>query len=225
MAKSGKNKLKITGYSKDTFSNGDKAGEYSVRYNPTTIDHTFDLVYDEVQAVGSSASENKYRYTKPETISFDLIFDNTFVAEDDNTNYDVDKMIKDFKKVVVDFDGSIHRPNYVRLAWGKITFKGQLQSLSFSYSAFTADGYPLKATAKVTFMQVMNIKERLAEENKSSPDLTHIITLKEGDTLPGLCNKIYANPGYYLEVARINKLDGFRKLNAGDRIVMPPLER
>lgn len=224
MAK-GSNKLKITGYKKDTFSNGDKTGEFSVRYNPASINHTFNLVYDEVQAVGSSASENKYRYTKPEEISFELIFDNTFVAEDDDTDYDVDKMIKDFKKIVVDFDGSIHRPNFVRLAWGKITFKGQLKDLSFSYSSFTASGIPLKAKANVSFVEVMNIKERLAEENKSSPDLTHIITIKDGDTLPGLCNQIYANPIYYIEIAKINKLDNFRKLKAGDRIILPPLDR
>jgi len=221
----GKYKLKITGYKKDTFANGDKAGEFTVRYNPTSINHTFNLVYDEVQPVGSSASENQYRYTKPEEIGFELIFDNTFVAEDDETDYDVDKMISDFKKVVVDFDGTIHRPNYVKLAWGKITFRGQVKDLSFAYSSFTADGIPLKATANVTFQEVMNIKERLAEENKSSPDLTHIITIKEGDTLPGLCNKIYSNPIYYAEIARINKLDSFRKLHAGDRIILPPLER
>ncbi len=218
------NKLKITAYKKDTFSNSDKVGEFAVRYNPSSIDHKYNICFDEGQAVGASASENKFRNSKPEEISFDLIFDNTFIAEDEK-NFDVSKALKDFKKLVVDFNGDIHRTNYVRLSWGELSFKGQVKDISFTYTAFTAKGIPLKATAKLTFVEVVNIAERLAEENKSSPDLTHIITVKEGDTLPGLCYKIYSNPAYYLEVARVNKIDNFRKLRAGDRVILPPLNR
>jgi len=220
-----KYKLKITAYKKDTFANSDKAGEFTVRFNPTTIQHDYDIVYDETQAAGSSGADNKYQFSKPETISFELIFENTFIAEDETTKYDVTKAIEQFKKVIIDFNGSIHRPNYLRLSWGQFAFKGQVKELSFTYTAFTREGKPLQATATVSFIEVINIKTRLAEENKSSPDLTHIITIKEGDTLPGLCFNIYGDPSYYLAVARVNEISNFRKLKAGDRVILPPLDR
>lgn len=220
-----KYKLNITAYSKDTFSSSSKGDSFTVRFNPTTIEHQYDIMYDQTQAVGSSGSENKYQFSKPEIISFDLIFENTFIAEDDTKKYNVAKAIEKFKKVIIDFNGSIHRPNYLKLSWGEFSFKGQIKDLSFTYTAYTRDGKPLQATAKVSFIEVLNIKTRLSEENKSSPDLTHIITIKEGDTLPGLCYGIYGDPSYYLAVAEANGINNFRKLKAGDRVILPPLDR
>lgn len=225
MAKRTSDKLKITAYSKNTFSDSDKEGEYTVRYNPVNIEHGYDINFDESQAVGSSGTENKYSHSKPETLSFDLIFDQTIVADGSDEKYSVDEDLVKFKKLVIDFNGSIHRPNFVRLSWGEFIFKGQISSVSFNYSAFSWDGKALKAIAKLSFVEVVDVKSRLAAENKSSPDLTHLITLKEGDSLPMICYKIYGDTSYYIEVAKINKLDSFRKLKAGDRIVLPPLEK
>jgi len=225
MAQNTSDKLKITAYSKNTFANADKVGEFTVRYNPSSIKHDYDITYDDDQAFGSSGTEKKYKYSKPETISFELLFDQTFIPDGDKEKYKVADSIKEFKKLVVEYNGKIHRPNYVQLTWGDISFKGQIDAVSFTYSQFSSDGKALKATAEVSFVEVVDIKSRLAAENKSSPDLTHIITIKEGDSLPILCYKIYGSSLYYLEVAKINNLDNFRKLNAGDRIVLPPLDR
>ncbi len=218
-------KLKIISYKKNTFADADKIGEYTVRYNPVNIQHDYDINFDEQQAIGSSGGENKYSYSKPEKLSFELIFDQTIVADGDKEKYSVNDDIKTFKKHIIDFNGSIHRPNYVRLAWGDFTFKGQIASLAFNYTAFSWIGKPLKARATVSFLEVVDVKARLASENKSSPDLSHIITIKEGDRLPMICNEIYGDPTLYIEVARMNKLDSFRKLKAGEQIILPPLEK
>jgi hypothetical protein len=44
-----------------------------------------------------------------------------------------------------------------------------------------------------------------------------------GDTLPLLCFQIYQESKYYVEVARINRLDDFRNLEPGRQILFPPL--
>ena len=219
------NKLKITAYKDNSFKS--QVGQpYVVRYNPTNIDHTFNIEYDQSQAEGSSGTENKYSHTKPETLKFELLFDKTFVAAGDfSDTYKVDDALKKFKKTVIDYNGDIHRPNYVKLLWGDLSFKGQVTEFSVNYTAFTSEGKALKAKVNITFTEVQNIKERVASENKSSPDLTHIITIKQGDTLPRICNNIYSDPLYYLEIARINKLDSFRQLKAGDRIILPPVDK
>lgn len=216
------NKLKIIAYKKNDFTG--KVGEYVLKFNPSSIQQNYSVIYDRKQAFGSSGSDNKYRYTEPETIGFELIFDDTIVPEQDDS-YEVDKDIKDFKKLVFTYNGSIHRPNYLMLSWGEFIFKGQISKLNFSYTAFTTDGKALKAKANVTFVQVIDNKTRLASESKSSPDLTHIYTVKEGDNLPNLCNKIYNDPTFYLELAKVNNIANFRNLKAGDKIILPPLEK
>ncbi len=217
-------KLKITSYKKNTFKSSDKISEYVVKYNPASIDHAYDISFDEEQAIGSSGSENKYRHSKPEKLSFEIVFDQTIVGNDEASLYTVEKDIRNFKKHVIDFRGDIHRPSYVKLSWGDFSFKGQISDLSFTYNAFSKSGEPLKAKASVSFVEVVDIKTRLASENKNSPDLTHIVTVKESDTLPMLCYQIYDDPLYYLEIARINNLVNFRDLKPGDQIILPPLE-
>ena len=67
--------------------------------------------------------------------------------------------------------------------------------------------------------------QRAAREKKSSPDLTHERVVKEGDNLPLMTYRIYGDPKYYLEVARVNGLTNFRKLTPGQKIVFPPIEK
>ena len=66
---------------------------------------------------------------------------------------------------------------------------------------------------------------RLAEENNSSPDLSHFRTVKDGDTLPLMCEKIYGHQKHYIEVARYNKMVNFRRIKAGQQIEFPPLDK
>jgi nucleoid-associated protein YgaU len=62
-------------------------------------------------------------------------------------------------------------------------------------------------------------------ENNSSPDLTHIRMVKDGDTLPLMSFRIYGDSKYYLEVAKANNITNFRKLTVGRKIFFPPIEK
>lgn len=51
-----------------------------------------------------------------------------------------------------------------------------------------------------------------------SQDMSHLVTVRAGDTLPLLCKRIYSDPAYYMEVARVNRLVNFRNV-----LRFPPL--
>ena len=59
---------------------------------------------------------------------------------------------------------------------------------------------------------------------KSSPDVTHVRTVREGDTLPLLCWEVYGSSTPYPRVAAFNRLGGFRDLVVGSQLVFPPLQ-
>ena len=202
------------------------AGNYTASLNPETYSRTFKINYNTDQGAGTSGTELKYNKSEPEVLEFEFLFDTTGAISDSPFDVlGVEGKLKGFKKVVMGFDGGIHRPKYLILQWGTLFFKCCAESLTITYKLFNAQGLPIRATAKVSFKEFKEQEERVAEENASSPDLTHIRTVKEGDTLPLLSQEIYGNPRYYYYVAKFNELTNFRKLEAGDRIVFPPIEK
>lgn len=56
-----------------------------------------------------------------------------------------------------------------------------------------------------------------------SPNMTKMVTVVAGDTLPDLCFSIYGDSGYYRMVAKYNGLRSFRTLKPGTQLSFPPL--
>ena len=90
---------------------------------------------------------------------------------------------------------------------------------------FSPEGVPLRAVVTASFKGVVEDSLRVARENNNSPDLTHVRIVKEGDTLPLMTFKIYGDSKYYLQVAAANNLTNFRRLQPGQQIIFPPIEK
>jgi hypothetical protein len=177
------------------------------------------------QGQGSSGKQLKYEYTEPEEISFEFLFDNTGII-DGNPRDSIADDLKQFKQVLVDYKGDAHEPRHFKLVWGENSiFKGRVTELAITYKLFRPDGTPVRAVAKVTFKSSIEEQKRAAKENKSSPDLTHVRKVRRGDTLPLMCQRIYGDSRYYLQVASFNGLDNFRSLQPGMSLRFPPLDK
>ncbi len=122
------------------------------------------------------------------------------------------------KRVVYNYVGDAHEPPFVKLTWALETFRCRLQSLNITYKLFKPDGTPLRALIKCSFKEYIPDNENAAVTLATSPDLTHIRIAKQGDSLPLMCYTIYGDESLYLEVARVNNLTNFRKLEDGQRI-------
>jgi hypothetical protein len=69
------------------------------------------------------------------------------------------------------------------------------------------------------------VDEKVISREFQSPDITRIITVKDGDTLMALCESFYDDPKYYLAVAGYNNLPTFRNLKIGSTVEFPPLKK
>jgi nucleoid-associated protein YgaU len=107
---------------------------------------------------------------------------------------------------------------------GGLIFSCRLSSVNVTYTSFDRDGAPLRAELDINLISDEDAKKRAALENKTSPDLMHSRTVKNGDTLPLLAKEIYGSASYYLRVAQINGLDDFRNLTPGQELFFPPLD-
>ena len=97
--------------------------------------------------------------------------------------------------------------------------------MNVQYKLFNSAGSPIRAMVKVTIKQSEEENHRTAREDRHSADLTHVRTVKSGDTLPWLCYKVYGDPKFYIQVAKVNGIVNFRKLQEGIDIFFPPIAR
>lgn len=61
--------------------------------------------------------------------------------------------------------------------------------------------------------------------SKHSPDVSRMVTLKEGQTLSALCYEVYGDALLVGQVARFNNLNGYRNIPAGTQILIPMLKK
>jgi hypothetical protein len=230
-------KLRIKAYKDEKFSEEVGDGEFKTLLNPEQYKFNYKIEQNDDQASGTSAAAPRFNKALPEDLELEFVFDRTGVlvdygkpgTADDNTFRDEGNGIIDdiekFKKVIFDYNGDEHKPNYLIISWGTLLFKGTLSEMDVTFKLFKPDGTPLRATARAKFKGFVEDDLRVAKENNSSPDLTHIREVKEGDTLPLMTFRIYGDSKYYLEVAKANRITNFRKLTVGQKIFFPPIEK
>jgi len=219
-----KNKLSITQCTVDTSGKvtPDESKKFEVMLNPSGFNHTLSIEYNKDKAQGQIASDLKFNQYQSEKVSFDLLLDGTGVVSGSNSS--VKDQVKSLSSIVYNYEGASHEPNHVRLFWGSFIFYGRLDSINLDYTLFKPNGEPLRAKIKLSFTGFMSNEEEALKAGKSSPDLTHTLEFKAGDTLPLMCYKIYRDCSYYLKIAEFNNITNFRNIKAGTRIHFPPLK-
>lgn len=190
--------------------------------NPNEITIAYEIEYDSAQGAGTTNSRMEFKKIKPGDLTLNFFIDGTGA---NGRKTDVQQSIDKFQKVT-GYNGDIHRPNYLIVAWGTLQVRRcVLKSASIAYKMFKPDGIPLRAIITAVFTDNSDDQSRVAEAQDQSPDLTHVRMIRAGTTLPALCYEIYGDPSYYLEVAKANGIDNFRNLVPGTRIFFPPLEK
>jgi hypothetical protein len=214
-------KLLIKAFDKSDYS-GKPIEEFSAYVNPNEITLSYEMEYDSAQGSGTTSSRMNFKKLKPGDMSLTFFIDGTGA---NGNQIDVQKKIEEFQ-TVTGYNGNIHRPNYLKVTWGKLQVKRcVLKSASIAYKLFKPDGIPLRAVITANFTDNSDDKTSQVIAQNQSPDLTHVRLVKAGDTLPNLCYEIYGDPNYYLEVARANQITNFRNLTPGSKLFFPPLEK
>lgn len=213
-------KLTIEAHREADYS--DSAAEtFTAMFNPTSYTQKYELEYQEEQGAGTTGSPQVFGKIKPQDYTFELVFDGTGAITDSK---DVHEEVEHFLKVTGKHDGEIHRPFYLKISWSKLAVKCVLKSADITYNLFKSNGDPLRAKVKAVFSENIEETLRVAQERKSSPDLTHVKQVKDQTTLPLMAHRIYKNPAYYFQLARANKLKHFRNLETGTRLTFPPVK-
>ncbi len=214
-------KLIIEAYA-DAEYGGSPKDTFEVMFNPDNYSVKYAVEYEEDQGKGTSGLPQKYKQSKPVEFSLDFTIDGTGAAAE---QVEVIDEVRHFLKVVQEYDGEIHRPPYLKVAWGTLLFNCVFKGANVKYTLFRPSGAPLRAAISASFLGTVDDTKRVAEERASSPDLARYHTVQDNETLPLLCHRYYGSARHYLAVARVNGLNDFRSLITGERLLFPPIEK
>ena len=217
-------KMKITAYTDDSFNSVYKPA-LELPINPEKVKLGKGIRYAEDKQLGSLNGSNVYVRYQPETLHLECMLDMTNAMEDDDEKTPVHDMVDEIEARLYDYNTEGHRPSFVKVEYGDITFFGQLKTLETEYTLFDADGLPLRAELKVTLTGYCSQKEEKKHFSKRSPDVSRLVTLKEGQTLASLCYEIYGDALLVGQVARFNNLNGYRSIPAGTQLLIPMLKK
>lgn len=223
----GLKKLEIIAFKDETFSS--KTGnQFKMMVNPANYDENKVIAYEEVK-MPDGGNTPTYRAYQDEVFKIEFYLDNTgtFINWMDykgpTVKQPLSEIIKNLEETVYTYIGDVHQPPFLNVTWGTLNYKGRLKELTTKYEMFSSEGEPVRAKVSMEILKFVDQKTKNILQNKSSPDLSHLVTVKAGDTLPTLCRRIYKSEAYCMEVARINGLTGFRHLEPGIRLLFPPL--
>jgi hypothetical protein len=228
-------KMQIQAFTDATEGRQPISDPYTFLVNPSTYTERFVVQYNEEQASGNSGTELKYNGQTPNDWEFELLLDGTGVVKEASAlsislignvdPVDVTAEVNRLKSVTVDVNGDIHRNPYLVVSWGtRDVFKGSLTSLDLNYKLFKPDGTPLRVIASVKLRAWVAPEERIRSESLQSPDITHERIFKASDKFPLMGHRIYNDSRYYLDVAKANKVNSFRRIEVGRKLKFPPLK-
>lgn len=199
---------------------------FVIPVNPESYSQNFKVKYESNQGQAQEGTNLRYGSTAPERLQLEFVLDGTGTIEEYvYEGFSVQEQVKHFLEVAYDMNGDNHRPNFLIVYWGALTFAGALESVDIQYPLFDPDGKPLRAKLNATFVQDLEQSLRQRLEAKKSPDLTHIRRLKAGDRLDLMTYERYDNSKFVLQVAKVNGLTTFRNVAEGTELIFPPFNK
>lgn len=236
-------KMVITAFKDVNLSPSKLLGVFTVQFNPNQYTRRYaHRIIPEANAGGQETGP-KSMGPEQEEMSFEFLFDGTgvvpaglslnvtptpqsFAKQAINQSGIlgvVEGMVQQFLQLTYLPNNEIHEAPYLILSWGTLQFTCKLKSADVSYSLFDSFGRPLRAKINATFVKNEPKSLSQAKQNFRSPDLTRYHEVAEGDTIYNLTDKVYEDSTYYLQLAKANGLNHFRRLRTGSNLRMPPV--
>lgn len=217
-------KLKLTAYTDKGFQK-QHGSPLELLINPEQISFGKNIHYREDRQLGSTGGDLKFEKYGPASLSLKFTVDCSGVVEGTEKGDSAYEKVNEITNVLYIYNSDGHSPSYAVVSYGLLLFKGRLEKMNTQYQMFTSKGVPLRAAVEISFKGYMCSEEERKKFHKQSPDMSRLITVKEGETLPYLCHKIYGDSLLVRQVARFNNLGGFRNIPAGTELLFPPLKK
>lgn len=209
-------------------SNGNIDGSiepFELMLNPETVTIKSTICYTEQEGSGSCSNDVPKFRCQPvkEIVIAPFIIDVTGAIPGTLSllHASMDEVIDHLEDVVYNITDE-EKPPVILIEWGANSYKTQLTSMDVKYTLFDSDGDPLRAEITLNLQEFPDSLHNFG----LTADLDKVKSkvVKDGQTLPGLCQEVYGDPTLYPEVAEYNGLSEFQNLEPGLTLFFPSFE-
>jgi len=172
-----------------------------------------------------NAPELSFGGGNPAEFTLDLIFDTTRLDNQDVRGY-TNQLLQLTLMGAGDPSHKDEEPPLVQFIWGDLVlFIAVIKRVEISYTMFLASGLPVRARAKVDFIQAFDEDGQQDSQNpttRTEARKTHLV--QQGDRLDYLAFVEYGHPGLWREIALANSLDNPTDIYPGQVLIIPRLD-
>jgi len=182
--------------------------------------------------VGASLPDVQFTGGNARELTLELLFD-TSDSEDKDVTAVCSKLLKMMESDSRFASGNRNtgRPPHVTFGWGGVlSFEAVPKSLSIQFTLFRQNGLPIRALAKIGFVQIKNALELKkgsgAEAKRQNPTTTGLAGLtshvvRDGDSLQSIAFSAYGDPAKWRAIAEANRIDDPLRLRRGTVLSIP----
>ena len=195
-------------------------------FNPKTFSFSLSNSWKGDGVPGTPTPEVRYKGGSSGSFSLSLIFDTT--AEGTSVTEHTGKLLK-----LMEMDTSLPgykesesngRPPWVRFHWGTSIhmFKSVIDSISVTYTYFSSEGMPLRATAELSLKQyepIANWGSQNPTSGTLKPHRTHQVQV--GDSLDRIAARYYGDSTQWRPIAIANSVRDPLDLRPGSLLTIP----
>jgi hypothetical protein len=191
-------------------------GTLTVLFNPKEFSIQKSVQWEPQKIPGLDLPEQQFTSGNPAVLSVELFFD---TYEDKKSVHEHTDKLQNLALV----DADTHMPPLVMFTWGKVKFKGVVETLNLRYTMFLSDGTACRAVASLTIKQAETAKEQLEKTPRHSPDHTKRRTVKMGETLALIAHEEYDDAAEWRRIADANGIVDPKDVRPGTVLTLPPI--
>jgi nucleoid-associated protein YgaU len=188
-----------------------------LRFNPTEYQLQKANNFAEIAIPGLETPPIQYVRGNSEKLTLELVVDTSDTLDDVRTKY-VDAL-----RGLLNIQSELHAPPIVAFEWDREIFKGVLESMTITYTLFSASGVPLRAKLNTTLREYRPVSVQYSETPRNSPDVEKSFTVRRGDELWSIAAQIYRDPSEWRALARANGIQDPRSIEPGTQLTVPRL--
>jgi phage protein U len=195
------------------------------QFNPSTVQVTKSANWNSQPARGSGSQPRpQFVGSGPEVLSVKLLFDSfdKLGGTQPVVEEAVERLLS-WTAVSQDaYSSGTPQPPALNFGWGTgLSFNGFLQKVNATYTMFSPDGTPLRATADITLQRFPDDQQGT---NPTSGGIAgrRCAQVGEGDSLASIAQREYGDPGLWRALAAANGVEDPTRLREGIRLLVPP---
>ena len=214
----------------------ENAGVLKCWFNPREYAISKSNRWNVKTVVGAALPRAQFGGGEARELNLELLFDATDAGQSDVRGITA----KLFKMMEVDpalsRGAGTHknsgRPPHVTFVWGRtLSFKAVCRQLAVQYTMFGVDGSPLRATARLSLVQIERAIDGTGGRSGQPPGQnpttrseagvrTHVV--KQGDSLPSIAYASYGSATRWRPIALANRIMDPLRLFPGRTLLIPP---